>query len=117
MKMLIFVLNKTEMLNAVLAELAQRDICGATVLESMGMAGLLNGQYDAEEIPFLGSVRAFLKPGRVKSNVIFAVLEEERLQEAIDVIESVVGDLSKKNIGAVFSVPVDCWKGICGIGK
>lgn len=117
MKLLIFVLYRTEKLDALLAAFAQRNICGATVLESIGMAKLLSGKHDAEEIPFLGSVRAFLKPEREKSNVILAAIPDENLQEAVDIIESVVGDLSRGNTGAIFSVPIDYWKGLCGIGK
>ena len=92
-------------------------ICGATVIESMGMARLLSDRHDADEIPFLGSVRAFLNPEREKSKVIFAVIADKQLQEAVDAIEHVVDDLSKSNTGVIFSVPIDYWKGICGIGE
>lgn len=113
MKLLFFVLNKTEKLDAVLTEFANRNISGATVLESMGMARLLSHKHDEDEIPFLGSLRTFLNPEREKSKVIFAVIQDEQLSEAVSAIEHVVGDLSVKDTGVVFSVPIDFAKGIC----
>lgn len=117
MKLLFFVLNKTEKLDAVLTEYARRDISGATVLDSMGMARILSHKHDEDEIPFLGSLRAFLNPEREKSNVIFAVIKDSQLTEAVEAIESVVGNLSHKDTGVVFSVPIDFMKGFEKIGK
>ncbi|MBW7572931.1 P-II family nitrogen regulator [Caproiciproducens faecalis] len=117
MKVLFFVLNKTEKLDAVLTAFAHRNIKGATVLESMGMARLLSRKHDEDEIPFLGSLRTLLNPEREKNNVIFAVIEDDQLQEAVKIIEEVVGDLSVNNSGVVFSVPIDYSKGIFEIGN
>jgi len=117
MKLLFFVLNKTEKLDAVLTAFALKDICGATVLDSMGMARLLSHKHDEDEIPFLGSLRAFLNPEREKSNVIFTVIQDCQLTDAVNAIESVVGDLSRKDTGVVFSVPIDFMKGFGKIGK
>jgi hypothetical protein len=117
MKLLFFVLNKTDQLDAVLTEFANRSIGGATILDSMGMARLLSQEHNEDEIPFLGTLRTFLNPARQKSNLILTVLSDERVAEAVDAIESVVGDLSEKDTGIVFSLPIDFAKGLCGIGK
>ncbi|MFT5873024.1 MAG: hypothetical protein ACI8WT_001966 [Clostridium sp.] len=117
MKLLFFILNKVEKLDEVLTEFARINISGATVLDSMGMARLLNHQHDEGEIPFLGSLRAFLNPEREKSKVIITVIQEWQLSEAVSAIESIVGDLSDKDNGIVFSVPIDFTKGIRKIGK
>lgn len=117
MKLLFFILNKAEKLDDLLTEFAHHDISGATVIDSMGMARLLNQEHDENEIPFLGSLRAFLNPQREKCKVIFTVIQEERLSEVVSVIESVVGDLSEKGNGIVFSVPIDFTKGIRKSGK
>ena len=117
MRLIIFVLNKTEKLDAILTEFAQKEICGATVIDSMGMARILVGKHDEDEIPFLGSLRAFLNPEREKSKVIFAAIQDDRLDEVVEAIEGVVGDLSNKDTGVIFSVPLDYTKGICKIGK
>jgi len=117
MKLLVLVLNKTEKLDELLTEFANRNISGATVLESMGMARLLSHKHDEDEIPFLGALRVFLNPEREKSKTIFAAIPDEQLTEAVGIIESIVGDLSAHDTGVVFSVPIDYTKGICKIGE
>jgi len=81
------------------------------------MARLLSHKHDEDEIPFLGSLRTFLNPEREKSKTIFTVIREDQLQEAVDAIESVVGDLSCRDAGVIFSVPIDFTKGICEVGE
>ncbi|MFA9375474.1 MAG: hypothetical protein ACERKZ_01855 [Lachnotalea sp.] len=117
MKLLFFVLNKTECLDDVLVEFVNRNINGATVIDSAGMARILCDKHDNCEIPFLGSIRAYLHPEREKSNIILTVLEDDQLKGAIEAIESIVGDLSKKDTGIVFSVPIDFVKGLYKSGK
>lgn len=117
MKLLIFVLYNTDKLDEVLTEFACKNICGATILESVGMAQLLNHKHDENEIPFLGRLRTFVTPEREKSKTILAAIADDQLTEAIAAIEHVVGDLSKENTGVVFSVPMDFMKGVCKIGK
>ncbi|QSX04879.1 hypothetical protein JYG23_09215 [Sedimentibacter sp. zth1] len=112
MRLLFYVLSKTEKLDDILAAFARGNIGGATVLESMGMARLLSHNHCEDEIPFLGSLRKFLSPEREKGNLIFAVIHDDQLEEAINIIESVVGDLSAKDNGVVFSLPIDFTKGI-----
>lgn len=110
MRLLVFVLNAHEKLDALLNELEQSGIRGATILESTGMAKVLH--HDEEEIPFLGSLRTFLNPSREKSNTILTVIRDEQLTVAVDAIERVVGDLRKANAGIVFSLPLDFVKGL-----
>ena len=117
MKLLVFVLNKTEKLDEVLMELAKRNIKGATIIDSKGMARMLCNNHDEDEIPFLGSVKAFLNPEKEKSNVVLIVIEDEQLKEGISAIEFVVGDLSNKDVGIVFSLPIDFVKGLYNDGK
>jgi len=117
MQLLFFVLNKIEKLDAVLAELAKKDLCGATVLESRGMARILADKYDEGEIPFLGQLRDLLHPGTQASKVIMAVVDADQVPEVVDVIEGIVGDLTNEDTGVVFSIPIAYTKGICGIGK
>lgn len=116
MRLLFCVLNRTEKLDALLTEFARRNVSGATVIESMGMVRLLGNKHD-DEIPFLGSLRAFLNPEREKSHVIFTVIRDSQLEECVQIIEDIVGDLSRKDTAVVFSMPIDYAKGFCKIGK
>lgn len=113
MKLLIFVLNKTEKLEELLAEFVHIGICGSTVLSSTGMARILTN-YSHEELPFLGSIRTLLYPERNKSNTIFTVLKDEQVQLAAQAVEKVVGDLNQKDTGILFTVPIDFIKGMEG---
>ena len=117
MRLLFIVLNKTEKIDAVLSEFARKKICGATVVDSMGMARMLSQKHDDNDIPLLASLRRYLNPERTKNFLIFAAIEDGQLQEAVKTLESVIGDLSNKDTGIVFSVPIDYTKGICEIGE
>ena len=117
MELLIFILNKTEKLDLLLTEFAQKNISGATVIESMGMARLLSHKHDEDDIPFLGSLRTLMNPEREKSKIILAAIEERQLKEAEAIIENIVGDLSGHDTGVLFTVPIDFTKGITKIGK
>lgn len=117
MKLLIFVLNRPDKLDRILAEFARRELCGATILDSMGMARILADKHDEDELPFLGTFRAFLRPERQESKVILAAVRADQVPEVVEVIESIVGDLGNEDTGVVFTVPIDYTKGICGIGK
>ncbi|NLJ30526.1 MAG: hypothetical protein GX424_02800 [Clostridiales bacterium] len=117
MKLLIFILNKTDKLDALLAEFAREHISGATIIESMGMARLLSHRHDEDELPFLGSLRTLMNPEREKSKIILAAVQESQLKAAITVIENTVGDLSGRDTGVLFTVPIDFTKGITKIGE
>ncbi len=117
MRLFFLVLNKTEKIDALLSEFASKRICDATVVESMGMASMLSQKYDDYDIPLLASLRQYLNPERTKNYTLFAVIKDEQLQEIVETIESVIGDLNAENTGIVFSVPIDYTKGICDFGK
>lgn len=117
MRLFFYILNKTEKLDAILTEFALGGISGATVIESTGMARILSHKHDDDELPFLASLRHFLNPERDNSNVIFTIIRDDQLTAAVEIIEKIVGDLSKKNNGVVFSFPVDYAKGMIDNGK
>lgn len=114
MRIVFMILNNTSKLDDLLTNLVHIGISGATVLQSTGMARILN-EHDEEEIPFLNSLRSILNPERKKSSTIFAVIKDEQLEGVVDAFENTVGDLSKKDTGVVFSFPIDYIKGICGL--
>ncbi|MGB8452805.1 MAG: hypothetical protein WCD89_10770 [Anaerocolumna sp.] len=117
MRLFFYVLNKTEHLDSILTEFAHKGIQGATVLESMGMARILINKHDEDDIPFLGSLRKLLYPEREQGNLIFAIIHDDQLSEAVSIIEKIVGDLNVKDNGIVFSFPIDYVKGIIDNGK
>lgn len=117
MRLFFYILNQTEYLDQIMSEFARNGINGATIIESTGMARVLSHKHDEDELPFLASLRNFLNPERETSNIIFTIIEENQLSTAVEIIERVVGDLTKKNNGIVFSFPIDYTKGIISNGK
>ncbi|MDD3172878.1 MAG: hypothetical protein PHF63_04335 [Herbinix sp.] len=117
MRLFFCILNQTEKLDAILTEFALGGINGATIIESTGMAKILSHKHDDDELPFLASLRNFLNPGRQNSNLVFTIIRDDQLSVAVEIIEKIVGDLSKKNNGIVFSFPIDYTKGIIENGK
>ncbi|MDK2941766.1 MAG: hypothetical protein PWP56_1279 [Acetobacterium sp.] len=117
MKLLVYVLSQPDKLDSLLAALASKRICGATVLESRGMARQLSHLHDADEIPILGSLRTFLNPDVTQGNLIFVILEDEKIDQVIEVIEATVSSLDEADSGIVFTIPVDFAKGLCSIGS
>ncbi|WKY48749.1 hypothetical protein Q5O24_05380 [Eubacteriaceae bacterium ES3] len=112
MKLLFYVLSRTDKLDVLLTELGNRKLCGATVIEATGMARYLNSRHDDEEIQFLSSLRDFFSLDRVKSNVVFMVVQNEQVKQVIDVIEETIAPLDTPDSGIVFTVPLDFVKGV-----
>lgn len=109
MKLLVFVLNRTEKLEPVLNALEHAGLRGATVLQSRGMAMTLEKYFDGS---FLGSLRAMMEPDREENVTVFMVLKDEEAARAIEVVEGVAGSFDAPNSGIAFTVPVDFIKGI-----
>lgn len=112
MKLLILVLEKVEKMEEVLVRLRESGICGATILNSTGMAKTLAAS--GEEYLF-GSLRRFLDLDRKESRTMFVLLKADQIQVAINAIEDVVGDLDQPDTGIVMTVPIDGFKGVQGL--
>ncbi len=108
MKLLIYVLNRTELLDEFLHVLKEKGIKGATILNSTGMARKLIQNDDME---FIGSLKTLFDNPRKESNVVLIALPDEQVKVVYKVIDSVCGDLSEPNTGVVFTLPIDEIKG------
>ena len=60
-RLVVFILNKTEVLNDLLKDLSDNGIKGGTIIESKGMGHELANM---EEFTFFGSLRKILDPER-----------------------------------------------------
>lgn len=108
MKLLVYVMNQTELLDEFLHLLKEKGIKGATILNSTGMARKLIQNDDME---FIGSLKTLFENPRKESNVILMALKNEQVEVVYNVIDTVCGDLSKPNSGIVFTLPIDEIKG------
>lgn len=111
MQMLIMVLNKVDELEDILEELNNIGIKGATVIDSQGMATVISSTHP-DKIPLFGSLSMLINEKRPYNKTIFVVLRDNQVKDAINAIKSVVGDLSKPNVGIVFTIPVGYVEGV-----
>lgn len=110
MQLLLIVLNKTEKLEALLEELMENGISGATILNSTGMLREL--AKNNEDLPIFGSLRYIIDLDRKESKTIFMVLNEEQIAKAKTIIKSVIGDLKKPDTAVMFTLPISSAEGI-----
>ena len=108
MKLLVFVLNREELLEEVLEAFAEAEVPGATVLDSEGMGRLLT-----YEIPLFADFQKFMKGNKPYNKTVFSVLDDDKKLKKLEaLIENVCGDLTKPGTGILFTLPVDYAKGL-----
>ncbi len=109
MKLLIYILNQTEKLEALLCSLTEAKIPGATIIESTGMARAL---HKMENGPIVDSLRYLIDPEQEENHTLLMALKEEQVPIAKAAIRDVIGDLSKPNTGILFTLPIEDVEGI-----
>jgi len=111
MRVLVLILNKVDCLEDILEGFIDVGIKGATIIDSMGMARVL-GEDRLNNIPIFASMRMIINESYPYNKTIFVVLKNEQVPLVIDVIRSKVGDLNKRGVGILFTIPVDYVEGI-----
>jgi nitrogen regulatory protein P-II 1 len=105
MQVFILVLNKTDYLEDILRGFMDAGITGATILDSVGMGrALLND--DSVDLPIVASLRTMFMGSRPHNNTIFTVVDDNMVDKAFEVVESILGDMSKPGVGLAFALPV-----------
>ena len=108
MKLMVLILNKTDVLDSLLEGLSAAGIGGATIIESSGLATTLS-RLDSSFIS--SSIRAILSGSEDDNRTIMSVIRNDQLEIARKVIYNTVGDLSSPNTGILFTVPIDFVEG------
>ncbi len=108
MKLLVFVLNKEELLDDILAAYVEAGISGATVLDSEGM-----GRYLSYEVPLFADFKEFMKGNKPYNKTIISVVTDENvIPELRKLIDKITGGLQLPGTGILFTVPVDYAAGL-----
>lgn len=103
MKLVVFILNKEELLDDVLSAYVEAGIPGATVLDSEGM-----GRYLTYEVPLFADFKEFMKGNKPYNKTILSVVSDERvIPELKKLLDSITGGLSQPGTGILFTIPVD----------
>jgi len=108
MKLLIFVLNREELLEDVLEAYIEAQIPGATILDSEGM-----GRFLTYEVPLFADFKDFMKGNKPYNKTILSLVDkDEKIKKLEELIEKICGDLSMPGTGIFFTLPVDYAKGL-----
>jgi len=109
-RLIVFVLNREELLERVLEACVEVGISGATILDSEGM-----GRFLTYEVPLFADFKEFMKGNKPYNKTILSVVEDDSLLPRLHkVLDEVCGGLSAPGTGILFSVPVDFATGLVG---
>lgn len=108
MKLMVLILNKTEVLENLLEGLSAAGIGGATIIQSSGLAMTLQKMNSS----FLSqSIRSMLTGDEEDNRTVLSVINDDQLETVRKVIYNTVGDLSQPNTGIMFTIPLDFVEG------
>jgi nitrogen regulatory protein PII len=103
MKLLVFILNKPELLDAALEAYLEAGIPGATIIDSEGM-----GRFLSAEVPLFADFAEVFKGNQPSNRTILSVVKDpEAVPRLRALVEETVGSLSDPGTGLMFTVPVD----------
>ncbi|MDC7219005.1 MAG: PTS sugar transporter subunit IIA [Spirochaetales bacterium] len=105
MQLLTLVLFDLDLIYDVLEMFLQEGIEGANVTESYGM-----GEY-ISNVPLFAGFLGFMNDRTNRSKTIQVLIPKSKVDAVVEGIESLTGDLDKKQGAALFVTPVLLWKG------
>jgi nitrogen regulatory protein P-II 1 len=110
MRLIVFVLNREDLLERVLEAYVEVGITGATILDSEGM-----GRFLTYEVPLFADFRQFMKGNKPYNKTILSVVQDDTIITRLkEILDEVCGGLSAPGTGILFSVPVDYAAGLVG---
>jgi len=101
MQLLVAVVNHAELVDDLLAGFVELGITGATVVDSEGMGHVLS-----QDVPIFAGVRALRARSRPRNQTVLSVVDDEKVDRAIALIQEICGSLDQPGQGIVFTVPV-----------
>lgn len=101
MQMLVAVINDPEKLDEILSGFLELGITGATIIGSEGMGRLLT-----HDIPIFAGLQTLISRSRPQNRTIFSVVEDEKIESALALLQDVCGNLDAPATGIAFTIPV-----------
>ena len=102
MVLLVAVVNDPEKVDDILSGFLEIGITGATIINSEGMGRVLS-----HDIPIFAGLQTLISRSRPQNRTIFSVVEEEKLDPALALLQEVCGNLDAPATGIAFALPVD----------
>ncbi len=110
MRLIVFVLNREELLERVLEAYVEVGVPGATILDSEGM-----GRFLTYEVPLFADFKEFMKGNKPYNKTILSVVRDDAtLSRLREVLDEVCGGLDAPGTGILFSLPIDYAVGLVG---
>lgn len=111
MQLLVHITNDETSINPIMKKMMAAGIHGASVVDCEGMLSSVN--QDSVNAPAIfGGLRQFMNPERPQNKMLFVVLKDEQVQDVVDIIHQVAGDLKLPNTGILFALSVTRWEGV-----
>ena len=111
MQFFVLVLNREECLEPILEEMLAQGFSGATILNSTGMMRVLEND-DNVDMPMLGLLRHFYSPERKTSKTLFTLIEDDKRDKLMRIINEKTGGLDHPDTGIAFALPVSFAEGV-----
>lgn len=103
MKLLVFVLNREELLEEVLEAYVEAGLPGATILDSEGL-----GYFLAYEVPLFAGFKEFLKGNKPYNKTILSVVKDDgAVKRLAPILDEITGGLEQPGTGVMFTIPVE----------
>ena len=102
LRLLVVVVHDPEKLDEILSGFLEIGITGATVLQSEGMGSVLS-----QDIPIFAGLQTLISGSRPQNRTIFSVVPEDRLDDALAVLQEICGNLASPATGIAVVVPVE----------
>jgi nitrogen regulatory protein PII len=102
MQVLVAVVNDPEKVDDILSGFLELGITGATVINSEGMGRVLS-----HDIPIFAGLQTLISRSRPQNRTIFSVVEDEKVDSTVALLQEVCGDLTAPATGIVFTLPLD----------
>lgn len=107
MQLLVAVINQEEKLDEIMSGFLELGITGATIINSEGMGRVLS-----HDIPIFAGLQTLIARSRPQNQTIFSVMEDEKVEEAVALLQEICGDFASPATGIVFTVPVSRVQGL-----
>lgn len=101
MQLLVTVINDPEKLDEILSGFIEMGVTGATIINTEGMGRLLS-----HDIPIFAGLQTLITRSRPQNRTIFSVLEDDKVEPALAVLQDVCGNLADPATGIAFVLPV-----------
>jgi nitrogen regulatory protein PII len=102
MHLLIAVVNDPEKVDEILSGFLELGITGATIINSEGMGRVLS-----HDIPIFAGLQTLISRSRPQNRTLFSVIDDDKVEPTIALLQEVCGDLTAPATGIVFTLPLD----------